>query len=134
MQRQLGNVGADYLGGNRFLEHGILRAQVFAAALDHGFGVVDGQNAVALLRQVTTHGLGRRAKRAAKIVDQRIGLRILPGNDANAFDNGRIAGYRALDHVRKNPRNGVVKGEIIDLAEGVGEQVVDLGHAGFPCG
>ena len=54
----------------------------------------------------------------------------MSGNEANAFYDRRVAWYRALDHVRKNPGNMLVEYKIGDPGLRRGEEIVDVRHEG----
>ena len=50
----------------------------------------------------------------------------LRGEHAEVLDDGRVAGHRALDHVRKDLGHVLVEDEVRHLVQGLGEESVGL--------
>ncbi|MNJ36848.1 hypothetical protein D3C77_316530 [compost metagenome] len=115
------DIALDDVHRQQLLEHRVLGGEVLAAALDHGGGVVHGNDPATVAAHMPAQGLGDRAERAAQVVERRVRLGELGGEHAEVLDNGRVTGHRALDHVREHPHHIFVEGEVGHLAKRLGE-------------
>ncbi|RMP59333.1 hypothetical protein ALQ20_200105 [Pseudomonas syringae pv. atrofaciens] len=80
---------------------------------------------------MTAQGLGNSAQRTAQVIEHSVGLRKLRGQHTEVFDNRRIAGHRAFDHVREYPHHVFVEGEVRHLGQRLGENAVGFfAHGG----
>ncbi|MCY1180838.1 hypothetical protein D9M73_213100 [compost metagenome] len=95
--------------------------QVLAAALDHRAGVVHRDHPAVLGLHMAAQRLADRAQRAAEVIQRAVRLGELAGDHAEVLDDSRIAGHRALDHVREHPHHVFVEGEVGHLAKWLGE-------------
>ncbi|MNJ64010.1 hypothetical protein D3C77_599450 [compost metagenome] len=68
--------------------------------------------------------LGHRPQGAAQVIEYGVGLGETCGQYADVFDNGRIAGYRAFDHVGKHAGDVFVEDEVRYLGQRLGENLV----------
>src|SRR3546814_11063264 len=74
------NVALDDVDRQQFLKHRVLPVEVFAAALDHCRGVINGDDLAVVGSHVTTQGLGHRAQRAAQVIQMSMRLCKLSGD------------------------------------------------------
>ncbi len=88
--------------------------QVFAAALDHGGGVVHGNHLAVVLTDMPAQRLGHRTQRAAEVVQAGIRLSELCGDHADILNDRRVTRYRTLDHVGEHPCHVLVEDEVLD--------------------
>jgi len=119
MQRE--DIALDHLDRQQLLEHRVLAIEVLAAALDHRRRIIHRDDVAAVGTHVAAQRLGDRAEGGPQVVQHTVGLGELRGEHAEVFDDGRITGHRALDHVREHPHHVFVKGEVRHLGQGLGE-------------
>ncbi|MCY1431228.1 hypothetical protein D9M71_471910 [compost metagenome] len=102
------------------------------ATLDHGCGVVHGNDPAAVTAHMAAQRLGDGAQRRAQVVQRGVCLGEARGHHAEVFDDGWVTGHRALDHVREHTHHILVEGEIRYLPQRLGKQAVGrLAHGGL---
>ncbi|MNH25680.1 hypothetical protein D3C79_856960 [compost metagenome] len=129
------DVGFQHLHRQQFLEHRVLGGEVLTATLDHRRGVVHGDYPAAVTAHMAAQRLGNGTQRRTQVVQRGMRLGEARGQHAEVLDDGRVARYRALDHVREHAHHVFVEDKVGHLLQGLGEKAVGLfAHGGLDTG
>jgi len=114
---------------------GIVSCDDRLAALNHGRGIIDGNDLAAWHANALAHGQCCRAKGASEVITVTVGLDIASGERPYRLDRGGVARNGTAQHIRKDTRDRRVEAEgcITSIVGGV-NLVLFHGLTVYRCG